>query len=569
MKISHCFFSIILLILYGSLLIFLFSPIDINDYNIADENLFPVYDYIVVGAGSAGSVVASRLAQSNFKVLVLEAGVSDSIDIVKMPFGIAPIINLPELQYLDWGVRAKFERGNIKKTIGMPRGKLVGGCGSINANVWNKGSHKIYDKWEEMGADGWKYDKIKPYFEKIEETLWIQKGVGKYTHKSVQTLLEEAQKLYKTSESYNEKTEGFGYYEATMRNGRRWSTSDAYLKPTLRKYGKNFHIKLNTTVNKLLFNDKNDRAIGVLLENNKTIKANKEVIISAGAINSPALLMRSGIGNSSELKQFGIKVVRDLPGVGQNLQDHPTSSFIYRTKEEGWDSIKEEPTNYKKIIDYLIFGTGQYTSNIAEIGGYFRTNYSQFKDVEDLQLTCGALFFAVPELIEENKKNNITDDFFGCGVTTVTTRDKGSLHLLSLNPNDVPEIKINFLQYEQDLKTMFEGFKIIEKIFETPTFKGKVESYFPMKEELDYGEKLANYIYKSLFELYHPTGTCKMGDPKKDKMVVVDNSLKVLGFENLRVIDASIMPEITNGNTNAPTIMIAEKGADMIINKKI
>ena len=562
MKPLYCFLSLLLLLFYGGLLFFLFAPININEYSIPSSKLLPEYDYIIIGAGSAGSVLASRLVEANKKVLLLEAGVSDSIDVVSMPFGLAPILSMDQFKYLDWGNTGKFAKGD--KEIPFPRGKVVGGCGSINANIWNKGNTNIYNKWEEMGALGWKYNEIKKYFERAEETLWIQK-TGRYVHKSMRDLLEEARKIMWPIVNYNVQPDGFGIYDTTTRNGRRWSTSDAYLKPALRKYGDLLHFKLNCTVDKVLFNEKNDRAIGVLLEDNTMIKAKKEVIISAGAFNSPAILMRSGIGNSEELTKFGIKTIRNLTGVGKNLQDHATASFIIRTNETQWDMIKEEPPNILKIVDYLVFGTGQYASNVAEIGGYLKTKYAQFKNVEDIQFHCGAIFFAVPELIEEMKKDNLTENFLSCVISTVASRDKGSVHLKSLHPNDQVELKINFLEYDEDLNSMFEGFFAIEKLFETDTIKGKSEFYFPKKEELKDKKKLEKYIYKSLFEVYHPTGTCKMGNVGKDENAVVDYRLKVKGFENLRVIDASVMPEITNSNTNAPTVMIAEKGAEMII----
>ena len=569
MKIIHYFSSLVLLFLLGCLMYLIFAPINVNDYSVKDNELLKEYDYIVVGAGSAGNVVASRLAENNHTVLLLEAGVSDYIDMISMPLGVLSILTQEDYRYVQWGDKATFEKDGIKNSIEMNRGKVVGGCHSMNAMIWNKGNRNLYNKWEYMGAKGWKYNDIKDYYDRAEKTLWIDKET-RFIHKSMRDLLKEAGNLYGFTESINTRSNGFATYETTMRNGRRWSTSDAYLKPTIRKHPKNFHLKLNATVSKILFNEKNTRAVKVELDNKQTFSAKNEIILSAGAFNSPTILMRSGIGNADELKNLGIKVIKNLTGVGEHMQTHPSSSIIFKTNETQWKGISEEPPSFCHIIDFLVFGTGPLSSNGVERGGYIKTKYAQFKEIEDLQFHCLPLFFNNPEIMKEKMKDNSTDssdNYISCIITTVSARDSGSVKIRSNNPNDHPEIKINFLENEDDLNTIFEGFKIIDKIFQSPTFKDKTELYFPKREELNDKEKLKKYIYRSLFEIYHPTGTCKMGDIQKED-TVVDSNLKVIGFENLRVIDASVMPEITNSNTNAPTIMIAEKGADLILKEQ-
>lgn len=570
MSIFKFFVSVLLLIGYGYLFFVAFGPVNIDIYHTADNKLLLEYDYIVIGAGSAGSVVSSRLAQNNNKVLVLEAGVSNSVDIITMPVGFPQVFVNPNYSYIDWGYKATYRRGSFEKEIIFPRGKIVGGCGSINANVWNIGSHKIYDKWEEKGAKGWKWSNIEKYFQKASETLWIEKYPGKVIHKVSRDIVDVASKLYGSTESLNVKTLGFGYCEATLRNGRRWSTADAYLKPTLRKFQKNFHLRLNSTVNKIVFNKEGDRAVGVLLDNNKIIKAKKEIILSAGAFNSPTLLMRSGIGNKTTLEKFGIKAIKELPGVGQHLQTHATISLNLMVNVPGWETIKEEPPKMSNILDYLLFGTGTFSSNIAEVAGYFKTNFANFKDVEDIHIHCAPLFYAVDELYLENKKirpNSEDFDYFTCIVSTVSARDKGEVGLKSLDPNDKVDIKINFLKHEEDMKSMLEGISAMKKVFEQDTFKDKITYIFPKKEELEDENKLKEYINRSIFEVYHPTGTCRMGDVQNDPMAVVDNRLKLKGVANVRVIDASVIPEIPNSNTNAATVTIAEKGAELILNE--
>ena len=425
MRLLSLFVSFLLLTLYGICIFFLLNQGDINDFSLNANQLNSEYDYIVVGGGSAGSVVASRLAQNGLQVLLLEAGGSDEVPEVKMPVGFGAIISQPEMKHLIWDHTAKFQKENYTKEIEFPRGKIIGGCGSINGNVWNKGSKSIYDLWEKKGAKGWKYQDIEKYYEKAENTLWISKG-GRFIHQASRDVLNEAGKLFGFTE-INKKQTGFGVYETTMRNGRRWSTADAYLKPTLKKFGDKLHLSLNSTVNKITFNEKKNRAVGVVLGNGKTIKAKKEVILSAGAFGSPAILMRSGVGNSTELKNYGIEITHDLPGVGKNLQDHPTTSFIVRTNDSRWDSLtgKPEPVSWQKLVDYLVFGSGQYSSNLVEVGGYIKTKYGQFKEIDDVQIHCGAAFFPPKELALEQQKDNRTENYIACAVTLVTARDKG------------------------------------------------------------------------------------------------------------------------------------------------
>lgn len=561
-----CFF---ILILYGYLYFIAFGPKSIDFYETSDKNLLLEYDYIVVGSGSAGSVISSRLAEDNQKVLVIESGSSNELDIITMPAGFPSVFLDPSYSYLNWGDSSTFKKGDFQKKIPFPRGKVVGGCGSINANIWNIGNHKIYDKWEELGAKGWNYREIERYFKKAEEKLWIQKYPSRYIHRSLREISEVATDLYGTSESFNENTTGFAFYETTMRNGRRWSTADAYLKPALRKFP-NLHLKLNTTVNKIVFNPQYTRAVGVLLESNKIIKAKKEVILSAGAFNSPAILMRSGVGPREDLEKFGIKVIKELPGVGKNLQSHPSIAFIVQTNESRWESLKDEPPKICDILDYFLFGTGKLSSNIGELGGYFQTKHAKTQGIEDLQYHCEAVFNPVPELVEENSKrktpDNIGSDYLTCIISLVSPRDTGKISLKSTSPNDTVEISLNFLQYEEDLHSFFAGIHQLSTIFDDPRLQEKILYVFPNKTEMQDKTLLTKYIYKALFELYHPTGTCKMGDIT-DNSAVVDESLKVKGFENLRVVDASIFPEIVNSNTNAPTVIIAEKAYDLIRKK--
>ena len=558
-------FSFILLIIYGGIVLLSFNQININDFSISDNQLKSEYEYIVIGAGSAGSVIASRLAQHGLEVLLLEAGGSDYLPQVRMPMEQGAFFGLPEMMPLLWEHTTTFEKENYKKEIDMRKGKIVGGSGSINGCVWNKGNKKIYDRWELLGAKGWNSEEVDKYYEKAEQTLWITQGF-RYLHQAMRDLIPEAGKLIGFTE-INEKQEGFGVYDTNIRNGRRWTAADAYLKPTLTRFPDKLQIKLNATVDKILFNKDNTQAVGVVLENKKVIKVKNEIILSAGAFGSPAILMRSGVGNASELKRFGIISAKNLTGVGENMQEHPVASFILRTNETKWDSIKPTPPSFSKLIDYYIFGNGELSSNVASVGGYIKTKYARFEDVEDVQFHCASLFLGPSELYIDKAKDNRTEDYITCLINLATPRDKGSVKLKSLDINDPLEIKVNFLEFEEDIKAMMEGYRIVREFFKSPTFNGKAFQYMPSEEEFENQEKLRKFIYKSLFTIYHPTGTCKIGDIEKDEKAVVDYKLRVRGFSNLRVIDASVMPEITNSNTNAPTIMIAEKGASMIIDE--
>lgn len=564
MKFRKFCFSFILLVIYGGISVFfVFNQININDFSISDNQLKSEYEYIVIGAGSAGSVIASRLAQQGLEVLLLEAGGSDYLPQVSMPVGQGAFFGHPEMIPRLWEYKTTFQKGNYKKEIDMRHGKIVGGSGSMNGCVWNKGNKKVYDRWELLGAKGWNSEEADKFYEKAEQTLWITKGF-RYLHQALRDLIPEAGKIIGFTE-INEKQEGFGVYDTNMRNGRRWTSADAYLKPTLTRFPDKLLIKLNATVDKILFNKGNTQAIGVVLANKKVINVKNEIILSAGAFGSPAILMRSGVGNASELKRFGIVSVKNLTGVGENMQEHPVASFILRTNETQWNSIKPTPPSFSKLIDYYIFGNGELSSNVASVGGYIKTKYARFEGVEDVQFHCASLFLGPSELNQDKKKDDRNEDYITCLINIATPRDKGSVKLKSLDVNDLLEINVNFLQYDEDIKAMIEGYRKVREFFKNPTFNGKALQYMPSDEELENEEKLRKYIYRSLFTIYHPSGTCKMGDIVKDEKAVVDYKLRVRGFSNLRVIDASVIPEITNCNINAPTIMIAEKGANMII----
>ncbi|MBE8968640.1 GMC family oxidoreductase N-terminal domain-containing protein [Nostocales cyanobacterium LEGE 12452] len=499
------------------------------------------YDYIVIGAGSAGCVVANRLTEDGkTTVLLIEAGNPATLPEHQVPLNWTKLWGTEA----DWAYFTEEEPYLNNRKIYCPRGKVLGGSSSINAMIYIRGNRHDYDRWQELGNHGWSYQDVLPYFKKSENQ---QHGVSPFhgddgvlsvtdplapgvtSHRFVEAAIALG---YEYNSDFNgAQQEGAGLYQLTIKDGKRHSTAAAFLVPILDR--PNLTVTTSALVTRLLF--QGTRTIGVeYLHEGKIHQTfvNQEVILSAGAFDSPKLLMLSGIGNAEHLRSLDIPVVVDLPGVGQNLQDHLHVTVAHQATQD------LQPAS---------------TSNIAEAGLFLHTE-GRLDVAPDLQFHSGPVLWTHPAYSREGPG-------FTATVCLTNPQSRGHLTLRSASPNDPVVIQMNYLQSESDLQKLLAGIKIIRQIFQSDVFdEFRGEEVAPGAEKKS-DEALEAYIRETCDTVYHPVGTCKMGT---DSDSVVDPELRVHGVEGLRVVDASIMPTIATGNTNAPTIMIGEKAADLI-----
>src|SRR5262245_51035738 len=523
------------------------------------------YDFVIVGAGSGGSTLAGRLSEDkNTSVALLDAGGKNDNWVVTTPFALVLMVTKP---VNNWAFNTVPQKGLNGRIGYQPRGKGLGGSSAINAMVYIRGHRADYDQWASLGNAGWSYSDVLPYFKRAEDNADFNGEFhGKRGPLSVsklrtdnpvqQTFLQAAQEAqFRLREDFNgDDHEGLGVYQVTQKNGERWSAARAYVHPHMGSRP-NLRVETFAHATRVLFEGK--RAVGVEYrqgKEKKVLRARREVIVASGAFQSPQLLMLSGVGDAAVIGKHGIGSVHHLPGVGQNLQDHPDFVFGYMSDSPHFNgiSLKALPRLLRAIGQYRRERRGPMTSNFAECGGFLKTRPDL--DIPDIQLHFGMA------LADDHGRKRHKGTGFTCHVCLLRPKSRGEVTLGSADPLAAPLIDPNFFGDAADLETMVAGFKTTRRLMETPALRAlqKKDMY---TENVKTDDDIRNILRERADTVYHPVGTCKMGS---DAMAAVDSKLKVHGLEGLRVVDASIMPTLIGGNTNAPTIMIGEKAADMI-----
>lgn len=525
-----------------------------------------MYDYVIVGAGSAGCVVANRLsADPSISVCLLEAGTDDHSPLIRIPLGVAGIM---PTRHANWAFQTEAQPGLAGRRGYQPRGKVLGGSSSINAMVYIRGHRSDYDRWADAGNPGWSFDEVMPYFKRSQNQERGGNefhGVGgplnvadlRSPHAICDAFIEAGEQAgYGRIEDFNapDIQEGVGYFQVTQQEGERCSAARAFLTPVMDR--PNLTVITEAHATRILFQGK--RAAGVRYRKNDEgheITANKEVIVSAGAFQSPQLLMLSGIGPREELRSYGIEPRHELPGVGQNLQDHIdyVTAITSPSREPLGLSLRGSWQMLKALSDYRRFRTGKLTSNVAEAGGFLRSDPGA--NAPDLQL-----HFAVALLDDHGRKLH-PGHGYSCHVCLLQPKSRGRVGLQSANPMAAPLIDPGFLTDEEDVERLVRGFRLMREILSAPAlmpYRGR--DIYAAGARTD--EEIRQVLRRRADTVYHPVGTCSMG---RGDAAVVDHELKVHGVDGLRVVDASVMPNIVSGNTNAPAIMIGEKASDMIL----
>ena len=526
------------------------------------------YDYIVIGSGSAGAIVATRLSEDkSVSVLLIEAGGSDKNIFIKMPTALGIPMNTRKF---NWGFKSEPERFLNDRVMNCPRGRVLGGSSSINGMVYVRGNPFDFDEWEMLGANGWNFKNCLPYFKRVEnhkiknsiytgnEGAVSISGGNNMKNPLYNAFIDAAIEAgYEKTEDYNGyQQEGFGQKFMNVDSGIRASTSHAYLNPV--KHRKNLTIFSKSLVTKIIF--KNKKACGVeLTRNNKnySIYSHKEIILSAGSIGSPHILQVSGVGCRKKLKNTGIQVIHDLPGVGENLQDHLEFNFQYRCKQP--ITLNGQINLLKKLkigIEWIITKKGLGASNHFEACGFIRSKAGvKWPDIQ---------YHFLPGAITYDGTVAFSDHGFQVHVGHNKPTSRGSITAISSDIKVHPKIQFNYLSTESDRAGFRASVRLTREIMQQKSMKPFLGHAIQPSENIQTDDEIDEFIRNSVDSAYHPCGTCRMG---KGSNAVVDEHLSVFGIDGLRVVDSSVFPSIPNGNLNAPTMMLAERASDIIKNK--
>lgn len=527
------------------------------------------FDYVIVGAGSAGCAMAYRLSEDGkHSVCVLEFGGSDRGPFIQMPSALSYPMNM---NLYNWGFESDPEPGLGGRRLATPRGKVVGGSSSINGMVYVRGHARDFDTWEDMGARGWGFRHVLPYFKRQETSHGGEDGWrgtkgplhvrrGPRNNPLYQAFIEAGRQAgYPVTEDYNgRQQEGFGPMEMTVHKGIRWSAANAYLKPALKRG--NVKLVTRALAHRVILEGK--RAVGVEYDvagDIRQVKARREVIIAASSINSPKLLQMSGIGAPEVLKAAGIEVVHALPGVGENLHDHLEIYFQNKSREP--------VTLYSKLnwfskgligAEWLFFKTGLGTTNHFESCGFIRSAPGiEYPDIQ---------YHFLPAAMRYDGKAAFPGHGFQVHVGPMRAKSRGFVRVRSKDPREAPQILFNYLTHPDDLPEWRRAVRLTRELFQQPAMQRYTAEEIQPGPKVSSDEEIDAFVREHCESAYHPCGTCKMG-AANDPMAVVDHECRVIGTEALRVADSSIMPQVTNGNLNAPTIMIGEKASDHILGR--
>jgi choline dehydrogenase len=535
---------------------------------LSDTTMGQEFDHIIIGSGSAGSVMAYRLAEAGRSVLVLEFGGTDRGPLIQMPSALSIPMNMNRY---NWGFETEREPHLNGRRLATPRGKVVGGSSSINGMVYVRGHAHDFDTWEAMGAKGWAYKNVLPYFKRMESSHGGEEGWrgvdgpmhvkrGDKLNPLYQAFIEAGREAgYPVTEDYNgQQQEGFGAMEMTVHNGFRWSAANAYLRPAR----KTRRVKLVTHAfaQRIILEGK--KAVGVEYRKGDKIieaRARQDVIIAASSINSPKLLQLSGIGPAQVLKAAGIPLVHDLQGVGENLHDHLEVYFQVKCKL---------PITLNGKLDYLSKGmigaewvllkTGLGSTNHFESCGFIRSDKGiEYPDIQ---------YHFLPAAVRYDGKIAFKGHGFQVHVGPMRTKSRGHVRVISSAPEESPKILFNYMSHPDDWKEFRACIRLTREIIGQKALEPFRAEEIQPGSAVQSDEAIDAFIREHCESAYHPTGTCKMG-ATNDPMAVVDSQCRVIGIQNLRVADSSIMPQITNGNLNAPTLMIGEKASDHILGR--